>query len=175
MPASDWIDAPIASERHERLVAASPEATLRAALDAPVGADRLTWALIALRGFNPQQTIGEVFEGENGFVVLSDTEREFVAGVGAKVWLPKGGSKKMTDPAQWDSWSEPGTVKAVGLFRTEPAPGGADGCLLITETQVQAVDESAARRFRAYWTVVYPLSVLIRRRWLAEIAQRAER
>ena len=42
----------------------------------------------------------------------------------------------------------------------------AGGCVLSTETRVQAVDDAARRAFRRYWRVVGPFSGLIRRRWL---------
>jgi hypothetical protein len=46
---------------------------------------------------------------------------------------------------------------------------------VITETQVDAADETARWRFRGYWLVVGPFSCLIRRRWLRQIARAAER
>jgi hypothetical protein len=47
-------------------------------------------------------------------------------------------------------------------------------CRLITETQVEAIDESALLRFNIYWTAISPLSALIRKRWLSAIKKRVE-
>ncbi len=52
-------------------------------------------------------------------------------------------------------------------------PNGA-GSLVTTETRVFATDDSARRRFAAYWRVIYPGSALIRRMWLRAIQRRAE-
>ena len=43
-----------------------------------------------------------------------------------------------------------------------------------TETRVFATDDSARRRFAAFWRVIYPGSALIRRMWLRAIQRRAE-
>jgi len=48
------------------------------------------------------------------------------------------------------------------------------GCVVTTETRVQATDARTERRFRLYWTLIYPGSTLIRRMWLRAIQRRAE-
>ena len=66
----------------------------------------------------------------------------------------------------------PGFATAAMNFAIEPDPAG--GSELTTETRVYATDSGAARRFAAYWRVIYPGSALIRYRWLRAIGQRAE-
>ena len=55
-------------------------------------------------------------------------------------------------------------------FRVETRPDG--DCDLTTETRVLATGPAAARRFAAYWRLIYPGSALIRRMWLLAIARR---
>ena len=173
MPIEDWISEPVASERHQRLIDAPPERALEVALSTPLHADRVSWGLARLRGLNPQGTLGDFFGGKGSpFVVLHRDEREIVSGLAGAVWRLRGGGPSLTDAGQWESWSEPATVKAVGLFRAEPVPERGR-CLLVTETQVEAVDDEARRKFRRYWLVVEPFSRLIRRRWLRTIERRA--
>ena len=57
-------------------------------------------------------------------------------------------------------------------FRLEDAGNGET--LLTTETRVYATDDSARKRFAAYWRVIYPGSALIRVMWLRAIRDRAE-
>jgi hypothetical protein len=52
-------------------------------------------------------------------------------------------------------------------------PAG-DGCVLSTETRVQAVDDRSRRMFGRYWLVVGPFSGLIRRRWLRAVESAIE-
>lgn len=57
-------------------------------------------------------------------------------------------------------------VRVAADLRAIPAAGG---CVLATETRVQAVDDRSRRAFRLYWLVVGPFSSLIRRRWLRAV------
>jgi hypothetical protein len=173
VPIEDWISDPVASERHQRLIDAPPEQALEIALDTPLDADRLSWGLTRLRGLAPEGTLGDFLEGNGSpFVILDRGEREIVAGLAGTVWTLRGGKHNLRRAEDWEGWSEPGTVKAVGLFRAEPVPERGRS-LLVTETQVEAVDEEARRKFRRYWLVVEPFSRLIRRRWLRAIEKRA--
>ena len=65
----------------------------------------------------------------------------------------------------------PGWAKATMNFLIEPRRAG---CVVTTETRVHATDARTRRRFRAYWTLIYPGSTLIRRMWLRAIKRRAE-
>jgi hypothetical protein len=117
--------------------------------------------------------MGDFMSGESSpFVVLHRDDRELVSGLAGAVWKLRPGGARLTDAAQWHRWDEPGTVKAAATFRAEPVPERGR-CLLVTETQVEAIDDEARRRFRAYWLVVEPFSRLIRRCWLSAIAKRA--
>jgi len=172
VPIEDWISDPVASERHQRVIDAPPERALVLALSMPLDANRVTWALMRLRGLPAGGTLEDFLTGPTGFVVLHRDEHEFVAGLATKVWKLRPGGPALRDPVRWHEWDEPGTVKAVATLRAEPVPER-DRALLVTETQVEAVDDEARRKFRAYWLMVEPFSRLIRRRWLRAIARRA--
>jgi hypothetical protein len=171
VPIEDWIaQPPLASERHERLIAASPERAVELALETPAGADPIVGALLRLRGLRSARGSAESFMRANRFVTLERESREVVLGIAAPAELfPK---ELLQDPGGWRDWDRPNSLKAAMTWRAEPS---GDGSRLITETQVEAIDESARRRFRVYWLVVGPFSALIRRRWLAQIAKAAER
>ncbi|HEY3204691.1 MAG TPA: hypothetical protein VGL03_13660, partial [Thermoanaerobaculia bacterium] len=98
----------------------------------------------------------------------AENETEIV--IGTYVVRPAGIPRPA--PEEFAVLSRPGYAKAVMNFRVEPGPEGE--CLLTTETRVLATDPSTARRFAAYWRLIYPGSALIRRMWLLAIARRAE-
>jgi hypothetical protein len=174
LPIEDWISDPIASERHERVVAASPERAIELALEIPAGGDPFVGTLLRMRGMKRGGTMEDFFEA-NGFVFLARRPREIVLGLGAPVWTPRNrdSGERLHDAADWAGWSEPCSIKAAATFSAEPAGEGSS--TLVTETQVDATDDAARRAFRRYWLVVEPFSRLIRRRWLRQVAKRAER
>lgn len=172
MPIEDWISSPIASERHDRVVRASPERAVQLALEMPAEEDPIVSTLVRLRGMRRPRGDGvtlEDFFRANGFIELAREPREVIVGIGVPAKLKS--TERITDPADWRGWQRPGWIKAAATFRAEPM---GDGARLITETQVEATDDGARRRFRPYWLVVHPFSALIRRRWLRQIAKAAE-
>lgn len=103
------------------------------------------------------------------FVRLADdAPRELV--VATAVLAPEGAERPM-DPAFFTAPLPPGWAVATMNFLVRP--DGAGGSLVSTETRVFASGHAAQRRFAAYWRVIYPGSVIIRRMWLRAIARRA--
>jgi len=171
MPVEDWISQPpVASERHEREIQATPERAIELALGMEAGGDPIVGGLFRLRGMRPGGTLEEFFE-TNGFIFLKREPREVIVGIGAPAQLHS--AERIRDPQDWLSWDRPGWLKAAANFAAEPL--GGSRCRLVTETQVEATDAKARRRFRAYWLAIGPFSALIRRRWLRQIAKAAER
>jgi hypothetical protein len=116
----------------------------------------------------PDRPVLEVFL-HSGFMMLADDpNHELVFGSlqGARLYLAN------PQPEDFIRFDRPGCVKIAANFRLRPAPGGAT--LLTTETRVYATDSAAARRFAAYWRVIYPGSSWIRVMWLDGIKRRAE-
>lgn len=64
-------------------------------------------------------------------------------------------------------------LKVAMSFRIEDVD--ATHCTVATETRVYACGTHVLRGFAAYWRMIYPGSVLIRRMWLRAIKLRAER
>ena len=102
-----------------------------------------------------------------GFSPVTRTDEEIVyAGIG-RPWSPRGGMVSIPSAAGFRDFAEPGWAKMAVNFRVA---GGA----LATETRVWLTDASARRGFAAYWLLIRPFSGLIRRRWLAAAARRAQ-
>ena len=145
------------NERHARVVAATPEEVLAAALAVRVGSDPVTRLLLRVRGMRRRSgSIREFFEA-HGFEVLRDEPTEFVAGATGTPWRLSGGLRPWREGGR-------GTVRVAFELRADAHPEGARRS---TETRIAAADDAARRAFRRYWLVVGPFSSLIRRRWLA--------
>ena len=107
-----------------------------------------------------------------GFLKLAEEpDREIV--LGTLVGAPPG-TRLKADPTPEDfkALQTPGFALAAINFRLEDGANGET--LLTTETRVHATDDSARKKFGAYWRVIYPGSAIIRVMWLRAIKQRAE-
>jgi hypothetical protein len=153
------------NEEHSVALPCDSERAVALALAAPAAPDRLVGLLLRLRGLPSGTTVAGLFESMD-FEVLARGPAEIVLGAAGRPWRPSGRLVPFADPL-------PGTVRIALDLRAVPAPGG--GCVLSTETRVQAVDEHARRSFGRYWRLVRPLSGLIRRRWLRAVRRAAER
>ena len=146
------------NEVHKISLPCSPERAVVLALAAPAAPDRFVAALLRMRGLPPETTIQALFD-RMGFDTLAQTSSEAVFAAAGTPWRPTGGLQSFAAAG-------PGMVRVAADIRAIPVGGG---CVLSTETRVQAVDDAARRAFRRYWIVVGPFSALIRRRWLRAV------
>ena len=173
-----------AHERHEIVVAATPETVFAAIHRMDVSRSRVIRALFALRGMpalfrtrrarSQQAALGLDLQGllKSGFVLLGETpNHEIVLGLIGKFWTAAGGVQKVT-PQQFREFTLPGFAKAVWNFSVTPL--AASRTLLTTETRVFCLDAYGRRRFRFYWLFVRPFSGWIRLEVLRCLKQQAE-
>lgn len=103
------------------------------------------------------------------FLLLADEPgREVV--IGTVVISPPGAARPVT-AEQYRRLAGPSWARATMNFLIEPR---GSGCVVTTETRIHATDTRTRRRFRLYWTLIYPGSALIRRMWLRGIKRRGE-
>ena len=109
---------------------------------------------------------------QTSFITLADSPREIV--VGTVVIAPPHALR--TRPINADEFAalaaQDGYALATMNFVVTPRADGT--CDVSTETRVFATDESARRRFAAYWRLINIGSALIRLMWLRAIKRRAE-
>ena len=117
-----------------------------------------------------------------GFLLLADaspldplstswrggTTGEIVIG---KVVIAPPGAELPGTADEYRGLAGPGWARATMNFLIEPEGAG---CVVTTETRVHATDARTERRFRIYWTLIYPGSALIRRMWLRAIKRGSE-
>jgi hypothetical protein len=153
IPVPDW------AERHERAIAAPPDAALAAARAVTVADMRLGRFLLTLRGLRTtDEPFTRMLETRVGMAHVS-TEPDLWCGA-LRPWRIRGGSRRVPDLAAFD---EPGWVKVAADLTVAPHPRGA---LLATETRIVATSDDARRAFGRYWLVVRPGSGLVRTSWL---------
>jgi hypothetical protein len=171
-------------ERHRTHVNASPESVDRAIRAVSADDIRLFRTLTWIRSPRFRQTGGgnilsppggsvPILEValRTGFIAVSDRPaREIV--IGSIVAGPVRTLRGERTAENFISLAAPGFAKAAMSFAIEPDKAG--GSTVTTETRVYATDSGAARRFAAYWRVIYPGSSLIRYMWLRAIGNNAE-
>jgi hypothetical protein len=108
-----------------------------------------------------------------GWRVLAEVPgREVVLGAATQPWEPEPGFHGLA-PGEFVTFSEPNFVKIAFTLRADPAGDAAS--ILRTETRVICTDAHARERFRRYWSLVSPGSILIRLVMLRRIKKEVER
>jgi hypothetical protein len=168
--------------RYARPVDAAPERAIAAVRELRVDELPVTRALMTLRGV-PNLLAGRpLLQGRDkrvlddmlafGFLLLGEKERELALGAVGRFWRPVSTLRPLDGVAGFSSFSAPGHARAVMDFRAVAANGG---CVLTTETRIQATDDRSRRLFRRYWRLVSLGGGMIRNELLAAAARRAER
>jgi hypothetical protein len=154
-------------EHHSVRVAASPEQALAAAREVTLRDVPLARFLFRLRGLGATAADGRLWDLFTANALTPFDEETFVL-VG-RPWQP--GGARRPEIADFRAFAEPGWAKVA--FDVRAVPDG-DGARLETETRVFLTDETARRRFAAYWLVIRPFSGLTRRSWLKAAKRRAQ-
>jgi len=171
------------SERHTATIRATPERVYQAIKAVPANDILFFRTLIWIRRFGRPLPPGILNAPDNepliglatrtSFATLADGPREIV--VGTVVVAPRASARSVRLPTA-DQFlalrARDGFALAAMNFAITPAADGA--CDITTETRVLGTDPATARRFGAYWRVIYPGSSLIRYMWLRAIKIRAE-
>jgi hypothetical protein len=161
-------------ERHERSVAAAPDAALGAMAGLTLRELPAVRALFALRGlrFDAGQTLRGFFSTAPFVVLAEEPGRELVSGV--LVAARGAASGRRWTPASSDEFRRAlGTAPfaAIATFRAEPR-----GATTLLWTETWARTRGLARPiFGAYWLVIGPWSAWIRRMFLHAARAKAER
>ena len=108
-----------------------------------------------------------------GWGVLAERPgREIVFGGVTQPWVANPAFRALP-PDEFRGFDEPGYVKIAWTLRADPID--ATKSIVRTETRVVTTDASSRAKFRRYWSIVMPGSVLIRRMALRLVKAEAER
>ncbi len=163
-------------ERHDVSVAALPDRTYEATLQATFRDMPVARVLFTLRGIphSRDMTLRQFFSTPPFLILEEDAPREIVFGVAGRLTLPGAGAKgqrRPSTPVELRAYVEDGAMRAIANFRVQATRSGSR---LSTETWVESFGARARRLFRAYWFVVGPFSALTRREFLRAARRRAE-
>ena len=122
-------------------------------------------AKLAGKGGKPQGKGTPILDA--AMLLQEDPPREMVLGLVGQFWKLDGGPRvNIHNAEEFAAFREPGFLRVAVNF--EICNG-----LISTETRIQALDESARRKFRLYWMLIRPGSGWIRMAWLKAISRRS--
>ncbi|MCU0762120.1 MAG: hypothetical protein MUF76_03825 [Hydrogenophaga sp.] len=168
------------AERHELVLpGVSPEQAFAAVVPGLSAPDPLIERAIALRE-GPGRLLrrlgmGGVALPSRGFGFHSFTplgslpDREVAFGLAGQFWRLDYGLQTVSDATAFERLQD--QPKLVLNVCVEPVAGG---CRLVTHTRVYCPSETLRRRFAPYWTLIRPVSGLIRRRLLKAVARASQ-
>ena len=89
---------------------------------------------------------------QGGWVLLEERERDEIAlGLVGKFWLPAIEFARVTSPAEFQEFQQPGFAKTIYALSVRPLD--ANRTLLAGVMRTATTDEQARRWFRWYWTL----------------------
>lgn len=154
------------SEYHETVVARPVERVFPLLKTMDFTQSRTIRFLFRLRGLPRQMGTLQGFL-DCGFMLLEEiSNEELVIG-----FIIGRGGLKIIPPAEFKAFSATGHAKGVWNFHLETT---VHGCILSTETRVQALDMKTKLIFGTYWFFISRFSGLIRRIMLKRIKNEAE-
>ncbi len=168
-----WMPSPAVRTRRERSAAVDADALWRAAQSVCMSETRTVGRLVRWRipGTPADLRFAELFD-RYPFVPLMSGPNHFLSGLCGRIWTFRRDYPRLTSASEFQSWSEPGTVRV--LFAHWAELDGSGGARIVSETRVEPVDRRAAVRLRALWAVVGRFEPLIGSEPLALAARRAD-
>jgi len=168
------------SERHSLTMRASPGRVLDAVAELTAEQDPLVQRFLQIReaparlalclGLRNALAQRPRF-GLHEFTPLGrNGDRELAYGLIGRFWRSDFGLRPCTDGESFQRFTEPGTAKLLLHFSCEEGDGATR---VHTETRVYCPDLRSRLLFTPYWLAIRPMSGLIRRRLLRDIARRA--
>jgi hypothetical protein len=168
-------------ERHRLLAAAAPAHLLDAVTQPGMIDDPWVKIFIRLRELpgrvlaalvGPSALKNRAAFGLEDFTVLGrDADREIAFGLAGRFWRSDYGLVTLAGPEDFAALSEVGVPKLVLNFTVEPATSAE--VWLRTETRVYCNDRKSLIRFVPYWSIIRPISGLMRHRLLTRIRNAA--
>jgi hypothetical protein len=157
-----------AVERQSRRVAAPAGVVLTAACELDLSQSMIAQSLFKTRAWfmgtssaSSSEAPGLLVEMKRlGWQVLAEVPgREIVVGAVTQPWMADVVFHGVP-PEEFVTFDQPDFVKIAWTLRADPIESG--GSVFRTETRVATTDSSARRKFRKYWSLIFPGVVLIR-------------
>ena len=170
-----------AVERHHRRVAAPAEVALAAACELDLSQSMIVQALFNTRTWVLGSKSEKALQGREllaqmtalGWRVLAESlGREIVVGAVTRPWMADVVFQGVP-PEEFTTFNQPGFVKIAWTLRADPI--GSSESVIRTGTRVTTTDSAARRKFRRYWSLIFPGVALIRVVLMNMVKREAER
>jgi len=158
--------------RHQIEVAAPAEVVYEEARRLDMSSSWTIRFLFRLRGMPRSALNAEGLSRIRFKSLVEDPPLGFALGIVGQFWTPTGRLVDF-DPGEFRAFERPGVAKAIWSF--DITPESATAVTLRTITRVSCSDLSSRRSFGRYWTVIGPVSSLIRARVLRLVKRSAEK
>lgn len=168
-----WLSDPAVRTVHRRDSRAPAPALWQAAATVALRDSRLLGRLIAARipGTEPSTTFASMFRSPP-FLLLEDGASFALTGLCGRIWTVRGELARLSAPADFLQWREPGTARVLFAHWVVARSGGSS---LHSEVRVAPVDRRAALYMRALEPFIAAFQGLVGREALAPAVRRAER
>jgi hypothetical protein len=157
--------------RHQIDVAAPAGVVYQEARRLDISSSWTIRVLFRLRGLPTSALKAEGLSRIRFKLLAEDPPVGFALGIVGQFWTPTGTLLDF-DPSEFRLFDRPGFAKAIWSFDTQPKSSTSTS--LRTVTRVACTDPASRRSFGRYWTLVGPLSGLIRARVLRLMKESAE-
>jgi hypothetical protein len=145
-------DAPVRTE-HRGSIAASADAVWAAASALRLSDTRRLGRLVRWRLPNtPADCTFRDLLRRYPFTLLDEGPRYSVSGMCGRIWTIRTDYPRLSGPADFAAWDEPGTVRVLFATWTQERPDGR--VELCDEARVKPVDSAAAVRLKLLWAAV---------------------
>ena len=167
-----WLRAPAVRTKHRRESGAAVEELWRAAATVTLGDCRLLGRLVGVRvpASRPDMTFDALFRAPP-FVALEQGPTWALSGLCGRIWTVRGELGRLSGPAAFLDWREPGTVRVLFAHWAEVAGRGS---AIHSEVRVAAVDRRAAVYLRALEPFIAAFQGLVGLETLSLAVRRAE-
>ena len=168
-----WLREPLVRTHHRRDSPASEADLWASAAQVRLRDCRILGRLVRARipGLRASLTFDELFRSEP-FNLLDEGPTHTLSGLCGRIWTIRRDFAPLSEPADFLSWDEPGTVRVLFANWAEPTESGS---ALVSEVRIAAVDRRAGLRVRGLRPFIAAFQGLVATEALTIASQRAAR
>ena len=168
-----WLPEPLVRTHHRRDSPATESELWASAATVRLRDCRILGRLVRARipGLSANLTFAELFRDEP-FNLLDEGPAHRLSGLCGRIWTIRRDFALLSQPADFLTWDEPGTVRVLFANWAEPTEAGS---ALVSEVRIAAVDRRAGLRVRGLRPFISAFQGLVATEALTIASQRAER
>jgi hypothetical protein len=173
MDLDSWLAEPVLRTNHRRESRTNEAELWASAATVRLRDCRILGRLVRARipGLRANLTFAELFRSDP-FNVLDQGRTYAVSGLCGRIWTIRRDFAVLSQPADFRTWAEPGTVRVLFANWAEPTETGS---ALVSEVRIAAVDRRAGLRLRRLRPFIVAFQGLVATEPLTIASQRAER